>query len=207
MVKHTLWMALLVAGCAQQTEPAPSTTDVVDPWKQYQVEAPATVMADGTSCPPNYVVKPDDPNDCTPAPGMVADQSQFDRINAESNQRFAAAADQRQENERAYQLRQQATESSYQQQRAIEEATFNAQQQPAYARAVEPVPSRADFIDPYNAPVPVEAPSEARIIRNANSMPNVTTVQVAPDRVWDYSTGQYKWADEQADGSLQQRGE
>jgi hypothetical protein len=70
MVKNIVWIALLAAGCAQQAAPPPVALDVVDPWKEYQ-RAPATVMADGTSCPPNYVVKPDDPNDCTPAPGTV----------------------------------------------------------------------------------------------------------------------------------------
>lgn len=63
--------------------------------------------------------------------------------------------------------------------------------------------------DPYawpEDPTPPPPPAPARITY-PNAMPHNTAVQVAPDRIWDYSTDEYHWADQQADGTLRQRQE
>lgn len=57
--------------------------------------------------------------------------------------------------------------------------------------------------DPYAWP---EDPAPPQITY-PNAMPHNTAVQVAPNRIWDYSTGEYHWADPQADGTLRQRQE
>lgn len=64
-----------------------------------------------------------------------------------------------------------------------------------------PTPARTSS---WPADEPVAAPAR---ITHTTGMPHDTAVQVAPDRVWDYSTGQYHWADQQADGTLRQRQE
>jgi hypothetical protein len=132
-------------------------------------------------------------------PPATVDSSQTDRNNALLAQAWAQDKAQMAENERALQLRQQLAENSRQQQRAYTEAALLSRQSQETA-----VYNNVTISDPYAAPHR-DYDSGTRIIRDANSMPNVTTVQVAPDRVWDYSTGQYHWADEQADGSLRVR--
>ena len=69
--------------------------------------------------------------------------------------------------------------------------------------------------DPYMAPRrnsqyedDFEAPpqSQARIT-DSQGMDSIHSIQVAPDRTWNYKTGEYQWADKQADGTLRERDE
>lgn len=125
MVKNIVWIALLVAGCAQQQ--VPEQTDIVDPWapNQFAEYAPQplpTVKQDGTSCPPNYVVKPDNPNDCTPAPGMVPVGISQPSPVAQSLDAQTRVMRDMAENQRA--MRNDAREAAVQAQRAAAEDRF-----------------------------------------------------------------------------------
>lgn len=92
-----------------------------------------------------------------------------------------------------------AAEDAYQAQRRAHESAY--QQEVAYTPStVQVQPTALD-----DATSVAAAPQTQPLIRYTNTMPNVTAVQVAPDVIWDYSTGQYHFADQQADGSLQQR--
>ena len=227
MSKRTFWIVFFIAGLLvgglgymnQQAgeTPAPKVATLVECPVAGELRNPQGVCSNPfdqfgpASCSAGYMLDPTRGNQCyaVPQAGYVVDQSQLDAINADTDRRFAALHAESAENERAFQLRQQIAESGYQQQRTIEEAAFDAQQRSsiatfsAHTSSETPATLTYQTRDARDDYARYTNPQPPPIIRNPDTMPNVTTVQVAPGRVWDYSTGQYQDADQQADGSLQ----
>jgi len=152
--------------------------------------------------PPGFVLDPapsHGPWEAYAKPSVyVDDPDAADRL----NEQVAEGWDRRQQREAAF--HQQAEEVAFQGRRAAQQAAYRQDQDTDYAPGAVVVSADVLQQNHYGtAEVTQEEPPP--LIRHTDTMPNVTAVQVAPNMIWDYSTGQYHQADLQADGSLQER--